>query len=209
MDAAVRDVVSFIAAHASWAGLVLFLVCFGESLAVVSLVFPGTTILLAAGALVQAHVLRPLPVLAGAILGATLGDAASYWIGRSCGHAIHGLWPFKGHPAALQRSLAFFERHGGKSVFVGRFFGPLRAFVPLAAGMMQMPPRRFWIANIASAAVWAPGLLVPGAVMGLAAEAAAAEEHVLAIAAFVLLALTSIGFAFVRRRLLAARQPEP
>ncbi len=208
MDTAVRDLVTFIAAHSSWAGPILFLVCFGESLAVVSLIFPGTAILVAAGALVQSHVLPLWPVLAGAILGATLGDGVSYWIGRSCGHAIQVVWPFKGHPAALQRSLEFFERHGGKSVFVGRFFGPFRAFVPLAAGMMQMPARRFWIANVTSAAVWAPGLLVPGAMMGLAAEATTAEEHVVAIVAFVVLALGLIGFEVVRRRFLAARRTD-
>jgi membrane protein DedA with SNARE-associated domain len=204
MDTAVRDLLAFIAAHSSWAGPILFLACFGESLAVVSLFVPGTAILVTAGALVQSHALPLWPVLVGAMLGATLGDAVSYWVGRSCGHTIQGLWPFKGHPAALHRSLEFFERHGGKSVFIGRFFGPLRAFVPLGAGIMHMPARRFWIANVASAAVWAPGLLVPGVVMGLAAEAAATDELVVALAALVLLILGSFGFEFARRRFMAA-----
>ena len=65
---------------------------------------------------------------------------------------------------ALDRG--FFARHGGKSVFIGRFFGPMRAVIPLAAGVMQMPRGWFWLANVASALVWAPMLLFIGDVAG-------------------------------------------
>jgi membrane protein DedA with SNARE-associated domain len=51
-------------------------------------------------------------------------------------------------------------------VFIGRFFGPVRAVVPLAAGIMQMPRGRFWLANVISALVWAPMLLLVGDVVG-------------------------------------------
>jgi membrane protein DedA with SNARE-associated domain len=207
MDAGIQDLVAFIAAHSNWAGPILFVVCFGESLAVVSLVFPGTSALVAAGTLVQAHVVSLWPVLVCSILGATMGDAVSYWIGRACGHAVHRVWPFSRHPQMLRRSLDFFERHGGKSVFIGRFLGPLRAFVPLAAGMAAMPARRFWIANVASAVLWAPGVLVPGMVVGFAAEAAAQERYVVVIAASSLLILGVVGFAIARRRIFASSRP--
>ena len=62
--------------------------------------------------------------------------------------------------------MRFFERYGGISVFVGRFFGPIRAIIPLAAGIMRMPPGRFWFANLASALVWAPMLLFIGDAVG-------------------------------------------
>jgi membrane protein DedA with SNARE-associated domain len=67
----------------------------------------------------------------------------------------------------LTRGYAFFGRHGGKSVFIGRFFGPLRAVIPLVAGISKMRPMRFWIANVSSAFVWAPALLLPGALIAL------------------------------------------
>jgi undecaprenyl-diphosphatase len=94
------------------------------------------------------------------------GDAVSYWLGRNFGGGIARVWPFSRHPELLSRGILFFERHGGKSVFIGRFFGPVRAVVPLAAGIMQMPRGRFWLANVISALVWAPMLLLVGDVVG-------------------------------------------
>jgi membrane protein DedA with SNARE-associated domain len=72
------------------------------------------------------------------------------------------MWPFIRHPDLLPGGMRFFQRHAGKSVFVCRFFGPARAVIPLAAGIMRMPSRRFWVANIPSAVVWAPMLLFTG-----------------------------------------------
>jgi len=66
----------------------------------------------------------------------------------------------------MYSDILFFERHGGKSVFIGRFFGPIRAVIPLAAGIMQMPRGRFWFANVTSALVWAPMLLFVGDAAG-------------------------------------------
>ena len=66
----------------------------------------------------------------------------------------------------LPRGRRFFERWGFWGVFFGRFLGPLRAAVPLVAGVCNMPQRWFQLANIASALVWATGILVPGAYLG-------------------------------------------
>jgi membrane protein DedA with SNARE-associated domain len=106
------------------------------------------------------------PVLIGAVLGATLGDSVSYWIGRRFGGGIARIWPFSRNPELLPSGIRFFARHGGKSVFIGRFFGPIRAVIPLAAGVMQMSRGWFWFANIASALVWAPMLLFIGDAVG-------------------------------------------
>lgn len=166
MDDIVQPMLAFVAAHGNWAGLVMFVTAFGESFAFFSLVFPGTTLLVAAGTLMSAGTLPLLPVLIGAVLGATLGDSVSFWLGRRFGDGIARLWPFSRHPDMLPRGIAFFERHGGKSVFIGRFFGPMRAVIPLAAGIMRMPRNRFRIANIGSALVWAPMLLFAGDLAG-------------------------------------------
>jgi len=162
----VRPTLDFIAAHAEWAALVMFVTAFGESFAFVSLAFPGTSLLIAAGALMSAGTLPYGPVIAAAVIGATLGDTISYWLGRRFGDAIGRFWPFSRYPDLLPRGIAFFEQHGGKSVFIGRFFGPIRAVIPLAAGLMRMPRGAFWIANVASALVWAPMLLVAGDLVG-------------------------------------------
>ena len=58
----------------------------------------------------------------------------------------------------------FFKRWGVLAVIVGRFFGPLRAAVPITAGLCGMPWLKFQIANVVSAIIWATGILAPGAV---------------------------------------------
>jgi membrane protein DedA with SNARE-associated domain len=166
MDSIVQPTLAFIAAHSHWAGVVMFITAFGESFAFLSLLFPGTTLLVAAGTLMADGTLSYAPVLIGAVAGATLGDTVSYWIGARFGGSIGRLWPFSRHPDLLPGGMRYFARHGGKSVFIGRFFGPVRAVIPLAAGMMEMPPGKFWIANVTSALVWAPMLLFVGDAIG-------------------------------------------
>ena len=141
--------------NAPLAYAVIALVCFAESFAFVSLLVPGWAFMVAAGALVGSGALHPVPVILGAAAGAALGDAVSYWIGIHFKHLVPRMWPFTRHPGWLDRGHAFFHKWGGMSVFLGRFFGPIRAVIPLAAGMMEMPQRAFWIANIGSAIPWA------------------------------------------------------
>ena len=166
MDDVAQPLLDFIKSHSDWAALVMFVTAFGESFAFLSLLFPGTTVLVAAGTLLSAGTLPYASILIGATFGAVLGDSVSYWLGRNFGGGIARVWPFSRHPELLSRGILFFERHGGKSVFIGRFFGPVRAVVPLAAGIMQMPRGRFWLANVISALVWAPMLLLVGDVVG-------------------------------------------
>jgi len=166
MEHLVQPTLDFISAHSSWAVAVMFVTAFGESFAFVSLLFPGTSLLIAAGALVAAGSLPYFPILAGAVIGAILGDTVSFWIGRRFGGGIARAWPFTRSPELLPSGMRFFAKHGGKSVFIGRFFGPVRAVIPLAAGIMRMPRDRFWFANITSALVWAPMLLFAGDAVG-------------------------------------------
>jgi membrane protein DedA with SNARE-associated domain len=158
----VHTTVQFISAHSGWAFAIIFGVTFGESFAFVSLLFPGTAIVLTAGTLVHSGVLSAWPVALGAIAGAVTGDFISYWLGLRFGHALERWWPFNRHPDLLNRGREFFRRYGGLSVFIGRFFGPVRAAVPLVAGMVDMPAIHFSIANVASAIIWAPMLLFAG-----------------------------------------------
>ena len=166
MDDIAQTLLDLIKAHSDWAAMIMFITAFGESFAFISLLFPGTTVLIAAGTLLSAGALPFPSILLGAVLGAVLGDSVSYWLGRRFGGSIARAWPFSRHPDLLARGILFFERHGGKSVFIGRFFGPIRAVIPLAAGIMLMPRGRFWFANVTSALVWAPMLLFAGDAVG-------------------------------------------
>lgn len=192
MEGFVQAVVAFVADHPGWVFAVMFAVSFGESLAIVSLAFPGTAVLLATGALVPGDPALLWPLLGGAMLGAALGDGASYWLGRHFGGDVERLWPLSRHPELVARGVAIFARHGGKAVFIGRFFGPMRALVPLAAGILRMAPIRFWVANIASVVIWAPAILLPGAMVGESITRFARGERFLPIIVVVIVALVIV-----------------
>ena len=166
METIVQPTLDFISANSGWAFPVMFVTAFGESFAFVSLLFPGTSILIVAGTLMSAGSLPYYPVLAGAVAGAVLGDSVSFWLGYRYGRALSRIWPFTRNAGLLPAGFRFFAKHGGKSVFIGRFFGPIRAVIPLAAGIMRMPHGRFWFANVTSAIVWAPMLLLAGDAVG-------------------------------------------
>ena len=166
MEHLVQPTLDFISAHSGWAFPVMFVTSFGESFAFLSLLFPGTSILIVAGTLMATGSLPYWPVLAGAVIGAVLGDSVSFWLGHRYGGGIGRIWPFTRSPDLLPNGIRFFARHGGKSVFIGRFFGPVRAVIPLAAGIMRIPRGRFWFANVTSAIVWAPMLLLAGDAVG-------------------------------------------
>lgn len=175
MELDLGGITRFIAAHQGWALPIVFLVSFGESFAFVSLLIPGTTILAACGALVPSGALPLTPLLVGAIAGAVAGDGISFWLGRRYGAALTGMWPFSRHPGMVAKGEAYIRRWGIWGIAIGRFFGPLRAVVPLTAGMAGVAVRPFWAANVASACVWAPLVMLPGMLVGWAAEGAGPE----------------------------------
>lgn len=158
------DLVAIVQVHHAWAAPVIFVLAFGESLAIVSLLFPATVVLFGIGALIGAGGLDFWPLWAAAAVGAALGDSVSYWLGARYGQAIFAMWPLRRHPEMLPRGMRFFSRWGVASVFLGRFFGPLRASVPLIAGICAMPRMGFQLANWGSALVWAAGVLAPGTI---------------------------------------------
>lgn len=188
-----QHLLDWVGANPGWAYLAVLLAAFAESLAVVGVIVPGVMIMLGAGALIATGDLQFWPTCLSAVAGAIAGDGLSYWIGHRYRDRIRRAWPFCRHPAQLDRGIAFFECHGAKSVVLGRFFGPVRAIVPLVAGIMHMAPRQFLVANIGSALAWAPAYLAPGVVFGASLKLAAEATSHLAILMLVLVVLAWIG----------------
>src|SRR5574339_1009192 len=124
--------------------------------------------------LIGLKAIDPWAVSAAAVAGAILGDGISYRLGRRYQQQICAMWPIRDHPDLMMRGQAYCAAHGGKSVFLGRFFGPLRAIVPIIAGMSKMPAGRFFAMNVLSAFVWAAAHLVPGALFGASLQLAGA-----------------------------------
>jgi len=200
MDYLAIQILVFVKANPGWAMLVIGLTAFGESFVFLSLLFPGTAILIAVGTLVSEGILNPLPTIVAGIAGAVLGDSVSFWLGQKFGPLLPKIWPFRTHPERLTRGINFFRRYGVYSVFIGRFLGPLRAVVPLVAGMMHMPPLRFYTANVLSAAVWASALMLLGDLLtrSLGQENLATKIFYFTIVAA---AVTALGF-WIRRQFL-------
>lgn len=159
-----HDVVEFVRAHEGWELPIVAALAFGESLAVISLIIPATMALVGIGALIGASDIHFVPVWLAASIGAALGDWLSYWVGMRFKEHVAALWPLSRFPDLVPKGEAFVRRWGVGAVFVGRFFGPARAAVPLAAGILAMPYWPFQLANVSSAFLWAAALLAPGAV---------------------------------------------
>ena len=162
-DALSKPALAFVEANAAWTPLIAGLLAFGESLAFISLLVPATVILVGIGALIGASDIAFWPVVAGAALGAALGDWVSYEFGRHYGARAKTFWPMRRYPEATQRAEIFLARWGSAAVAIGRFFGPIRAVIPLVAGMFGLARLPFQLANFSSAIVWAFVLLAPGA----------------------------------------------
>ncbi|BAO88198.1 bifunctional DedA family/phosphatase PAP2 family protein [Caballeronia cordobensis] len=177
--------------HPEWTLAVVLLASFLESLAFVGTFVPGSTAMFIAGALVGAGALNLGWVLVCAIVGAIAGDAVSFWFGQHYADRIAQMWPFRAHPGALVAGKKYFDKHGAKSVVLARFVGPMRAVVPVVAGVTGMAPARFLFVNILSALIWAPAHILPGVVFGASIELAGAVSIRLVV---ILILVTAIGW---------------
>ena len=165
LEAHAQQLVEFVRVHEVWAAPIVFALAFGESLAFISLLIPAWAALVGIGVLIGSGNLNFWPIWVAGAIGAALGDWLSYWVGVRIGPPVAHIWPLSRHPGLLPRGEAFVKRWGVLAIFIGRFFGPLRASVPLVAGIFRMPNWQFQIANFSSAFVWAAVLLTLGDVV--------------------------------------------
>lgn len=154
--------IAFVSAHPWLAYLTLFLAALLEAVPVVGSLVPGSTIILALSALVPGGELKLWAVLAAAMAGAALGDGTAFWVGHRSQREILGVWPLKNYPGVVAQSEAFFQSRGALAVFFARFVPPIRAFVPVTAGALGMPPLRFYAVNIPAIVAWAMAHVLPG-----------------------------------------------
>lgn len=163
---------------------------------------PGELALIAAALLAQPgkHHFSILAVIVVAASGAIGGYIAGYWLGRLGGRRLLGRWEFVKRYAdrALPPAERFFERHGSKTIFIGRFVVLLRATAAWLAGITGMSWWRFLVWNVAGAVVWAVGYGLLAYYAGKAVVDAVSRYGTIAVAVLVVLGIA--GF-FVHRRL--------
>lgn len=157
---------SWVTLHPTLAYGVVFLLALSESIPLIGVVVPGTAVIVALSALVPGGAIKLWPLVMVAFAGAVIGDGLPFWLGHRYHESILRRWPLVRYPQWIARSESFIEHHGNKSVFLARFTPGVRAFVPLFAGILRMPASRFYVANILSAAVWAPTHVLPGVLLG-------------------------------------------
>jgi membrane-associated protein len=143
-----------------WTHLILFAIIFAETGLVVTPFLPGDSLLFAAGALAALGSLDLWLLVVLLIGAAILGDSVNYWVGAWIGpRAFSGNVRFL-RKDYLERTRAFYEKHGGKTIILARFVPIIRTFAPFVAGVGAMSYPRFIVYNIIGAVLWV-GLFVP------------------------------------------------
>ncbi|MDT8837529.1 VTT domain-containing protein [Paraburkholderia fungorum] len=194
MEHAYIHLLHLLAGHPVWTLTVICLAAFLEAIAVIGTFVPGSTAMFLAGALVGTGSLSLGWALLSAIAGAIAGDGISFWIGKRYKARIVQLWPFRTHPQVLDAGHRFCQKHGAKSVVFARFIGPLRAIVPVVAGMLGMTPTRFYAMNVLSALLWAPAHILPGVVFGASMLLAGAVSFRLVVVIVLLVGIVWLSF---------------
>lgn len=168
----------------SYGLVLLFAVVAAESAGVP---LPGETALIAASILAAQGHYSIVSVIVVAASAAILGDNAGYWIGRTGGRAVLQRWgPIRRYAErALPPGERFFKKHGGKTVFIGRFVAVLRVTAAWLAGITHMTWWRFFLWNASGGIVWATGVSLLAYYFGKAAADAVATYGVYALVAIV------------------------
>ncbi|MGX5202917.1 DedA family protein [Aliikangiella sp. IMCC44632] len=195
---------NFIQENAAWAPFIIFLIAFLESVAVIGVLVPGWALLVGVGALIGADVISFQPIVIAAYLGAVIGEWGSFLLGRNYQAQILSTKWFQSHKIWVERSTRFFDRYGIYGVFLGRFFGPTRAVIPLVAGIAKMNSQQFFWVNVISGLFWAPLYLVPGMLVGAAVTI---ESEVVAVLGLFIIAIAGFGVAAIRCLIKAFAQP--
>jgi len=189
----------FVAAHGAWVYALLFAIVFTETGVVVMPFLPGDTLLFVVGALAAAGGMDITTVMAVLVAAALTGDNDNYWIGRWAGpkvfRARDSRWFSRKH---LERTHAFYERHGGKAIIIARFVPIVRTYVPFVAGIGTMSYARFLGFSVVGALLWVVSLCLAGYWFG---NIPLVKDNLgVVIVIIVAISLTPIAVEFLRAR---------
>ncbi len=138
--------------YGAWTYAILFIVIFVETGLVVMPFLPGDSLLFAAGTFAALGSFNVWGLIGLLIVAAVLGDAVNYSIGHYLGDRAYNIkWIKKEY---LEKTHAFFEKHGGKAIFLARFVPIVRTFAPFVAGIGKMSYAYFATYNIVGGVTW-------------------------------------------------------
>lgn len=152
---------------------IIFTASLLESLAFIGIFIPGTVVVVVAGFAAAQGYLDATTAIWFAAIGAIIGDALSFYLGSKGTHLFRQENKIL-KASHLAQGERFLKKHGSKSVFLGRFLGPIRPIIPFVAGMFKMRPSEFYTWNIASAFGWSALYVLLGYFFGQAWQTVAA-----------------------------------
>jgi membrane-associated protein len=149
--------------YGAWVYAILFIIVFCETGLVVTPFLPGDSLLFVAGAVAAAGGMDIGLLIVLLIVAAVLGDAVNYAVGSWFGPKVFR-WESSRffNRTAFDRTHAFYEKHGGKTIIIARFMPLIRTFAPFVAGVAQMTYARFAMFNITGAVIWVVSLSLAG-----------------------------------------------
>jgi membrane-associated protein len=162
-----RHLAAFVGEHGPWVYALLFVIVFCETGLVVTPFLPGDSLLFVTGALAAAGGMDIAAVMTVLVSAALCGDNVNYWIGRWIGPRVFTYRESRWfNPKHLERTHAFYERHGGKTIIIARFVPIVRTYVPFVAGVGTMPYFRFLSFSVVGALAWVLSLCTAGYFFG-------------------------------------------
>lgn len=151
-----------VANYGTWIYAILFLIIFCETGLVVMPLLPGDSLLFAAGAVAASGRLDVVLLCVLLVTAAILGNAINYWVGRLAGVELQRRFPRLIKQQYLDRTRAYFERFGGKTIVIARFVPIVRTVAPFAAGVGQMTHLRYQFYNVSGSVLWVLSLVLAG-----------------------------------------------
>jgi membrane protein DedA with SNARE-associated domain/membrane-associated phospholipid phosphatase len=166
LEHSVQTLLHYFSQHQRLGLCFAFLMAFLEALPIIGTIIPGSVFMTMIGILIGTDILPGYLTFSIVCIGAYVGDLIGFGLGKKFHRRIPTLWPFNKHLKWLDKGEQFVAKHGGKSIIIGRFFGPIRSTVPMMAGILKMRWIVFLFAAIPAAAFWAALYMGPGILLG-------------------------------------------
>jgi membrane-associated protein len=184
-----------------WGGyLVLAAIVFTETGLLVGFFLPGDSLLITAGLVAATGQLNVWWLNAILIVAAVMGDSVGYAIGRRAGPRLFTRpKSLLFNPRHIERTRAFYARHGAKTIVIARFVPIVRTFAPVVAGVGEMEYRKFVFYNIAGGVGWVTSMTWAGYLLGQAVPDLGRRLHIVVIIV-ILLSLVPIAIEIIRER---------
>jgi membrane-associated protein len=190
--------------YGTWTYLLLFFVIFMETGFVVTPFLPGDSLLFAAGTFAATGSFHVTVLFLIMFSAAVLGDTVNYWVGHTIGPRAFEMDSRFLKKEYLDRTREFYERHGGKTIFLARFIPIIRTFAPFVAGVGIMHYGRFLSYNVLGAFVWTAGFIGGGYFFGNIP--AVRDNFSFVILAIIFISVVPMGAELVMSRIRQRRQ---